>query len=135
MMANTSVPTPVQAIYYSDLSYSPELTQLGDIQLVTNVDDIKQSINTIVYTPPGSRLFEPTFGVGIEQFLFEPFTEATGAAIGKAIENGINKYEPRVALQSVNVVMNANLSYSIAVQYLIIDTQTTSNISIQLTRS
>jgi phage baseplate assembly protein W len=127
--------TPQQE-FYSDLSYKPSLTQLGDVQKVINEDAIKQSIQTIMYTAPGSRLFEPTFGVGIEKYLFEEFSEATGATIGKSIENGLNRYEPRIALQSVEVsLLEADLSYNIAIQYMVIDTQTTDAVQVRLVRS
>lgn len=125
-----------QQEYYSDLSYQPTLTQLGDIQKVINEDSIKQSIQTIIFTPPGSRLFEPTFGVGIEKYLFEEFSQTSGRNIGKAIENGLNKYEPRISLQSVNVsLIESDLSYNIQVQYIVIDTQTNDSIDIELVRS
>ena len=127
--------TPVQSIFYSDLPYQPGLTQLGDISLITNLADIKQAILTIVYTPQGSRLFEPTFGVGIERYLFEPFSKATAQNIGKAIENGLRTYEPRISLQSVNVSMEKDVSYNVSVQYLVIDSQSNDSINVQLTTS
>lgn len=121
--------------YYSDLSYKPSLNQLGDVTKVINTDAIRQSIETIVYTVPGSRLFEPQFGIGIERYLFEEFSPATGQAIGKAIETGLSKYEPRIALQSVEVsLLEADLSYNIVVQYVIIDTQTTDAITVRLVK-
>lgn len=122
--------------YYSDLSYKPVLNQLGDVTKVINTDAIKQSIQTIMYTVPGSRLFEPQFGVGIERFLFEEFSPATGQAIGKAIETGLSKYENRIVLQSVQVsLLEADLSYNVAIQYVVIDTQTPDSIEVRLVRS
>jgi phage baseplate assembly protein W len=125
-----------QKEYYSDLSYQPSLTQLGDMKKVINADAIKQSIQTIIYTAPGSRLFEPTFGVGIEKFIFEEFSPSTGQVLGKAIETGLNKYEPRIALQSVEVsLMEADLSYNVNISYIVIDTQTPDSIEVRLVRS
>lgn len=126
----------VQKEYYSDLSYQPSLTQLGDIKSVTNLAAIKQSINTIIYTNPGSRLFEPNFGVGIEKFLFEEFSPTIGQTLGKAIETGLNTYEPRIILQSVVVsLMEADLSYNVSIQYVVVDTQTPDSIDVRLVRS
>jgi len=125
-----------QKEYYSDLSYKPSLTQLGDIKKVVNADAVRQSIQTIIYTTPGSRLFEPTFGVGIEKFLFEEFSPSTGQTIGKAIETGLSTYEPRISLQSVEVsLMEVDLSYSISIKYVVIDTQTPDSIDVRLVRS
>lgn len=122
--------------YYSDLSYKPVLNQLGDVTKVINTDAIKQSIQTIMYTVPGSRLFEPQFGVGIERFLFEEFSPATGQALGKAIETGLSKYENRIVLQSVQVsLLEADLSYNVAIQYVVVDTQTPDSIEVRLVRS
>jgi phage baseplate assembly protein W len=103
---------------------------------VVNMDAIKQSIQTIIYTAPGSRLFEPTFGVGIEKFIFEEFSPSTGQVLGKAIETGLNRYEPRIALQSVEVsLMEADLSYNVNITYIVIDTQTPDSIEVRLVRS
>lgn len=125
-----------QKEYYSDLSYQPSLTQLGDMKKVINMDAIKQSIQTIIYTAPGSRLFEPTFGVGIEKFIFEEFSPAMGQVLGKAIETGLNRYEPRIALQSVDVsLFEADLSYNVNITYVVIDTQTPDSIEVRLVRS
>lgn len=125
-----------QKEYYSDLSYQPSLTQLGDMKEVINMAAIRQSLQTIIYTSPGSRLFEPTFGIGIEKFLFEEFSTTTGQVLGKAIETGINRYEPRIALQSVEVsLMEADLSYNINISYIVIDTQTPDSIQVLLVRS
>ncbi len=125
-----------QKEYYSDLSYQPSLTQLGDMKKVVNLDAIKQSIQTIIYTAPKSRLFEPTFGVGIEKFIFEEFSPSTGQVLGKAIETGLNRYEPRIALQSVEVsLIEADLSYNVIITYLVIDTQTPDSIEVRLVRS
>ncbi len=126
----------VKKEYYSDLSYKPSLTQLGDVKTVVNLDAIKQSIDTIIYTVPGSRLFEPTFGVGIERYLFEEFSQSTAQTIGKAIEVGLTKYETRIVLQAVEVtLMEADLSYNINVQYMVKDVQITDSIQVRLVRS
>jgi phage baseplate assembly protein W len=126
----------VKKEYYSDLSYKPSLTQLGDVKTVVNLDAIKQSIDTIIYTAPGSRLFEPTFGVGIERYLFEEFSQSTAQTIGKAIETGLTRYETRIVLQSVEVLlMEADLSYNINVQYVVKDVQITDSIQVRLVRS
>ncbi len=122
--------------YYSDLSYQPALNQLGDVTKVINTEAIKQSILTIMYTVPGSRLFEPQFGVGIERFLFEEFSQSTGQALGKAIETGLSKYENRIVLQSVQVsLLEADLSYNVTIEYVVIDTQTPDSIEVRLVRS
>ena len=126
----------VKKEYYSDLSYQPSLTQLGDVQKVVNGAAIKQSIDTIIYTVPGSRLFEPIFGVGIERFLFEEFSQSTGQLIGKSIEVGLATYEPRIILQSVAVsLLEADLSYNITVRYVVIDTQTPDSVDVRLVKS
>ena len=109
---------------YSDLSYNPGLNQLGDVTKLINMDAIKQSVKTIVLTPLGSRLFEPDFGTGVKQYLFEFLDEATLNNIKAVITNAITKYEPRVKVDSVDVkAFPETNEMSIDITYLISELQ------------
>lgn len=118
---------------YIDLSFNPEINNLGDISSVTDRNAIKQSLINIINTRRGQRLMEPQFGAGIERFLFEPLDEQTGMDIGKAIEYNIKTFEPRVRLTGVYVTIDwDNEGYDVSVRYNIIDLQDVDFLEVKL---
>ena len=109
---------------YSDLSYNPQLNQLGDATKLINMDSIKQSVKTIVLTQPGSRLFEPDFGCGVGSYLFELTDTDTASALQKLITNALGKYEPRITVSNVTVNVNNDAnSMEVEITYLIQEIQ------------
>lgn len=79
---------------YSDLnSITPT-----DQPLVENVASVYQSINTILNTPKGSRIFNPEFGSDLETLLFEPMDAITELQIIREVIEAIELWEDRVTL-------------------------------------
>lgn len=79
---------------YSDLSqYAPT-----ENDLVLDIESVYQSIGNILLTPTGIRLFNPGFGSGIEELLFEPMDELTAIKLYDTVIFSIEKWEPRVTL-------------------------------------
>jgi phage baseplate assembly protein W len=84
---------------------------------------IKNSINSLFNTLPGQNLLNPTYGLNLAQYLFEPVTQVNGNRIGKAILTGITTYEPRVSVQNINIQMNEDeqtyyIELNITIPYL-----------------
>ena len=73
--------------------------------LRTSIDEgaILNSLKNIFTTTPGEKLLNPTFGLSLYQWLFQPADEFTAREIGEAIVEGIERYEPRVIIKNVNV--------------------------------
>ena len=65
--------------------------------------DVHQTLQIIFSTIPGEDPFRPTFGCDLTQFLDRPLTAAIPAIIG-AISAAISDWEPRITLESVDVV-------------------------------
>ncbi len=59
-------------------------------------DVIKQSIEMILATHFGERIFNPNFGSELPFFLFENLTESTGEQLLTSIINSIKRWEDRV---------------------------------------
>jgi hypothetical protein len=64
---------------------------------------IRQSIRLILETEPGERVMRPGFGCGLRRFLMAPNTPGTRASIGRVVEAALSTWEPRIALQDVDV--------------------------------
>lgn len=89
---------------YNDTLYGKS-TQ---VDLMTAIDEgaIMNSLRNIFTTSPGEKLLDPTFGLNLTRWLFEPLDEFVAQEIGEAIVEGIEKFEPRVSVKNITVNMN-----------------------------
>jgi phage baseplate assembly protein W len=67
-----------------------------------DIDLVKQDLINHFHIKKGEKLENPNFGTIIWDLLFEPMTEEVKTLIAKDVEEIIN-YDPRIAVQSVNV--------------------------------
>ena len=87
---------------FKDISISFQTNPLtSDLIAMKNENAIARSVKNIVFTNPGEKFFNPRFGSRITESLFENADDLTAIEIQKQIEESINRYEPRVRLQSV----------------------------------
>ena len=85
---------------YSDINIQDPLNQT----VIFDIESILQSIDMILSTPTGSRMFFPEFGINLEKFIFEPMTRAAEFSMKNEIIQKIRKFEERVEV-------NRNKSY------------------------
>lgn len=64
---------------------------------------VRQSIQVILRTRPGEQLMRRPFGAGLENFLHEPNTLTTRRRIHDLITNSLERWEPRLILERVEV--------------------------------
>lgn len=79
------------------------------VDLQTSYDEgaILNSLRNIFTTNPGEKILDPTFGLNLTRWLFEPADEFIAHEIGEAIVEGIEKFEPRVSVKNISVNVNA----------------------------
>ena len=75
-----------------------------DLQLIYNEESVLVSLKNIFKTFKGSRMLNPEMEFDLSQYLFEPLTRAKAFFLGYDLMALIPKYEPRVLVNSVNVV-------------------------------
>jgi len=63
---------------------------------------LKQNLKMLVMTNPGERVMEPTFGVGLQGYLFENFTSSTYAEINEKIKQQAKLYIPVIKILRVS---------------------------------
>lgn len=98
------------------------ITKPGTDDILKKVGDesIKRAIRNLILTNPFDRPFNPTFGSGIKQLLFENATEVTAILISKAVETTIATFEPRVDVLEVTSLLNEdNNSYTVTIVFTI----------------
>ena len=78
------------------------------IDLKTSVDEgaIMNSLKNMFNTIPGQKLLDPEFGINLSQWLFHPADEYVAQSIGESIESGVDRFEPRVKIDHINIIVN-----------------------------
>lgn len=102
----------------------------GEAALVTEDEDIRQSLRILFDTRPGERVMHPTYGCRIHDYVFDPMNAATLRAMEAAIEQAILFFEPRINLQQAKVQVTDALTGKLAIDlaYTIRQTNARSNI-------
>ena len=72
----------------------------GHYGLITSyTEEVKQNFKNLVLTSPGERVMDPSFGIGLRTFLFEPAPTVI-PKIRKRIQEQVAKYMPFITLQT-----------------------------------
>ncbi|MGY4644140.1 GPW/gp25 family protein [Cellulomonas sp. URHB0016] len=75
----------------------------GRIALSREGREIEESIRLILATAPGERPMRPEFGCAVHDYVFAPADATTGGAIAYAVRVALDRWEPRIELQDVQV--------------------------------
>ena len=107
---------------FKDISMTFQSNPLNDdLIAVKNENAIARSLRNIVFTLPGEKFFNESFGSRITESLFDNIDEITAAVIVDEITDSINSYEPRVQLGSVEAFPDyENNSFDVVIVYDII---------------
>jgi phage baseplate assembly protein W len=114
---NSSVYTDLSLDLTLDRTFNNQLAktqQILDLQSNNNVGAIYNSIANLITTSPGQKPLNPTFGISFRDLLFLPVTDDRARLIGNAINTGIQKFEPRVNINNINIIPDIeNQQYTI----------------------
>jgi|TARA_R110000851_G_scaffold41409_4_gene103998 phage baseplate assembly protein W len=92
---------------YSDLDLKLRQNPLhGDIVPLRDLAAVKQSVKNLILTSKKERLFQPWLGSGVRDLLFEPNTSITIGSLKQEMYRVIEKYEPRVSINYINITNN-----------------------------
>lgn len=75
------------------------------LKMVSDEQDIAQSLFIILSTTPGERVMNPKFGCNLQAIVFKSLDETTKQEIITMVEDAVLNYEPRVTLEEVEVDM------------------------------
>ena len=107
---------------FKDISMSFQANPLNeDLIALKNANAIARSVRNIVFTTPGEKFYEPSFGSRITESLFENIDEITASVIIDEIRESIENYEPRVELIDVKAFPNYdNNAFDVTIVYEIV---------------
>lgn len=112
-------------------SFPPTFTKadLG-VKMVSDEDDICESLKVLLSTRPGERVMQPNFGCHLDIMLYEPMNTTMLNYIKDLITKSILYHEPRIDLQSIDLnieQLNEGL-VSIRLDYIIRTTNSRFNL-------
>ena len=107
---------------FKDISMTFQANPLNeDLIALKNANAIARSVRNIVFTTPGEKFYEPSFGSRITESLFENIDEITASVIIDEIRESIENYEPRVELIDVKAFPNYdNNAFDVTIVYEIV---------------
>lgn len=106
---------------YKDIHENLDLDPVQrDISSYYDIGAVNNSLANLIRYRKGQRLYNMDYGLDIDDYIYEPINSATARAIGDRIRTAIKKWEPRIALSSIDITPNIEANqYDIVVQYSI----------------
>ena len=110
---------------FKDISMTFQSNPLNDdLIAIKNENAIARSVRNIVFTTPGEKFFNQSFGSRITESLFENIDEITATIIVDEIRQSIDNYEPRVAVNNVQAFPDYdNNGFDVTITYDVIGSQ------------
>jgi uncharacterized protein len=77
--------------------------------LVSQEEDIEQSLRILLSTVPGERVMQPAYGCGLRRMVFESVNESTVTEIKDIVAKAVLFFEVRITLDTVQVELDEML--------------------------
>ncbi len=106
-------------------SFPPEFNgNNGSVEMVSDVEDINQSLHILLSTSLGERVMQPDYGCNLNDYMFESLSSDLIGTIKHHVENSILFYEPRIVADKIQVTTADSFDliegrFTITVEYLI----------------
>ncbi len=75
----------------------------GSVMLVSEEDDIKESLEILLSTRKGERNMLPEFGCNLHHMAFESINGNTVAQLRTMIEDAIRQFEARITVDGIDI--------------------------------
>ena len=102
-------------------AFPPQFNKLtGTVEMLSNEDDIKNSLQVLLLTRVGERIMQPAYGCNMDVLLFEQINESLISYIKDLVFTAIYYFEPRINPDNVTVeateeegIVLVNVEYTI----------------------
>ena len=85
-------------------SFPPVFTrETAQVGMVSDEEDIAQSLDIILSTRPGERFMSPKFGCELSQFLFEEVRQGVMDSIEGVVADALLYHEPRIKVDHIAI--------------------------------
>ena len=114
-------------------SFPPEFRKQHSeltVKMVSEEEDIGESLRILLSTRPGERVMQPSYGCALHNMIFESINESTVTALKDIIDRAVLHFEPRISLENIEIHTDQLLQGELLIQlhYTIRKTNTRSNI-------
>lgn len=83
--------------------------QMNSVKMVSDEEDIRQSLILLLSTTPDERIMNPDYGCDLHRIMFQPMTNATQFLIKDVIKTAVLFYEPRITLDDIVIDYSGEL--------------------------
>ena len=110
---------------FKDISMTFQANPLNnDLIALKNENAIARSLRNIVFTLPGEKFFDSSFGSRITDSLFDNIDDITATIIVDEIRESIEIHEPRVKLNNVKAFPDyENNGFDVIITYNVIGSE------------
>jgi len=121
-------------LYGRSMSFPPRVGSDGRIVWSEGEANIREAIQIILQTAETERINLPSFGAGLQRYLFEPNTVATRFQIQDRITRALQLWEPRLSVTEVDVEQDPSDPQSAiaTIEYKLVSTQITGSVSLSV---
>jgi len=124
------------AEFFSDFGSNLEqIPGRRDLSRKVNEQAVRQSVENLLLTDRGERLFQPDIGCNIRGSLFENIDQNTILILKENIKSTISTYEPRAEVK--DIIVDANIDSNalfVEVIFSVINSGRDSSVSLNLSR-
>ncbi|MFB2121369.1 GPW/gp25 family protein [Parapedobacter sp. 2B3] len=85
-------------------SFPPQFdNRSGNVDMLSDGEDIRSSLEILLSTRPGERVMLPTYGCNLGELLFEPLTTTMKTYMKDLIQTAILYHEPRIDVNNIEL--------------------------------
>jgi phage baseplate assembly protein W len=85
-------------------SFPPTFNKVtGTVEMVSDEEDIRQSLHILLSTSLGERVMQPDYGCNLNDYVFEGLNSTTIGYIKERVAHSILYYEPRILVERIEV--------------------------------
>ncbi|QLQ08106.1 MAG: GPW/gp25 family protein [Anaerolineae bacterium] len=117
------------------ISFPPRIGPDGRMVWSEGEANIREAIYVILMTQFNERINQADYGGNLPAYLFEPNTVTTRHQVQARIEEALRRWEPRIAVQTVEVVPDPDdpLAGIATITYRLVATQAVSQVQFGIT--
>lgn len=106
--------------------------QTGAVELVSDYEDIHESLNILLSTSLGERVMQPKYGCNLNDYMFEPLSSSMIGYIKDRVQTAILFYEPRIIPDKIDVTADSSFDliegrFTISIEYTVPETNSRFN--------